>query len=43
MARILRDDVAWAEPDPTKGNEQASRWRLAKNLTAPRVGTIVEA
>jgi len=44
MARILRGDVVWAEPDPTQGNEQSSRRPvvvLSHDVFNERSGTVI--
>jgi mRNA interferase MazF len=44
MARILRGDVLWAEPDPAKGREQAGRRPvlvISHDIFNERSGTVI--
>lgn len=44
MARILRGDVRWADPDPTRGREQAGRRPVlivSHDVFNERSGTVI--
>jgi mRNA interferase MazF len=44
MGRILREDVVWAELDPTQGHEQSGRRPvlvLSQNVFNERSGTVI--
>jgi mRNA interferase MazF len=44
MARILRGDIVWADPEPTRGNEQAGQRPvliLSEDVFNERSGTVI--